>query len=210
MISCKIMNKKNFYKSGLTPVEMLVYLAIFVIVILAVTYSSASFYRYNRYGLEQSQATDSARRGIEPAINNIREATYSDEGSYPIISAATSSLSFYSDVDRDNSVEKIRLYLDTSNNTFKKGLTESAGDPPTYDNQSEALFILAKDVRNDEQGVNIFRYYDNSGVEVVNLSNVSDISFVVMSVIVNVNPARSPNEFTLRAGASLRNLKTNL
>jgi len=65
-------------------------------------------------------------------------------------------------------------------------------------------------VRNIEQGVDIFEYYDNTGVEITNLSNVSNIAFVKMSIVVNINPARSPNDFTLRASAALRNLKSNL
>lgn len=204
------MSKNNFKSSGLTFIEMLVYISIFVIIIFAVTSSILSFYKYNAYGFEQLQAVDSARRGIEPAINDIREATYSDEGAYPIVSVATSSLSFYSDVDSDNNIEKVRLFFDVGTNTFKKGLTESAGDPLTYDNQPETLFTLAENVRNVKQGVDIFKYYDNTGAEIIDLSNVFDVTFITMSVVVNINPARSPNDFILRASAALRNLKSNL
>lgn len=202
------MNKNKFNNNGMTLIEMLVYLSIFSIIILVITYSALSFYRYNAYGMEQLKAVDSARRGIDPTVNNIREATYSDEGAYPIISATANSFSFYSDVNGDNDIEKVRLYLDI--NTFKKGITESSGNPLTYDGQPEALFTLAENVRNVEQGTNIFKYYDNTGAEVVDLANVSSISFVTMSVIVNVNPVRAPNDFTLRASAALRNLKANL
>ncbi len=195
---------------GMTLIEMLMAISIFSIIILAVTYSATSFYRYNAYGLEQAQAVDSARRGIEPSINNIREATYSDEGAYPVVSAAANSFSFYSDINGDNSIEKIRLYLDTATNTFKRGLIKSIGDPLTYNGQPETIIILADNVRNIEQGVDIFEYYDNTGVEITNLSNVSNIAFVKMSIVVNINPARSPNDFTLRASAALRNLKSNL
>ena len=202
------MCKNNLNNSGMTFVEMLVYISIFSIIILTITYSATSFYRYNAYGLEQSQAIDSARRGIEPAINNIREATYSDEGAYPIISAAGNSFSFYSDIDTDSNIEKIRLFLD--GNVLKKGVTQSAGDPLTYSDQPEEIFILSENVRNAEESVNIFTYYDNTGAEVVDLSNVSGITFVTMNIIVNVNPARAPNNFTLRTSAALRNLKSNL
>jgi len=204
------MKKHENNNIGLTIIEMIVYLSIFSIIMLAVIFSVASFYKYNAYGLEQSQAVDSARRGIDPAINNIREATYSDEGAYPIISASPNSFSFYSDIDGDNNIEKVRLYLDVSDNTFKKGITKSAGNPLTYSGQPETLITLADNVRNIEQGVDIFKYYDNTGAEVVNLANISSITFVTMSVVVNVNPARAPNDFTLRASAALRNLKSNL
>ncbi len=203
-----IFQKKYSKKMGMTMIEMLVTLSIFIVIMLAITFSLVSFYRYNAYGVEQSAAVDSARRGIEPTINHIREATYSDEGAYPVVSASQNSFSFYSDIDRDNSVEKIRLFLDSG--VFKKGVIESAGDPLTYDGQPETVFILSENVRNVDQGVNIFKYYNNTGVEIIDLSNVSEIAFVKMSVIVNINPARSPNEFTIRASAALRNLKTNL
>ena len=189
-------------------VEMLVALSIFIVVMFVITSALVSFYRYNAYGIEQSGAIDSARRGIEPTINHIREATYSDEGAYPIVSAAPNSFSFYSDIDRDSNVEKVRLFIESG--VFKKGITESAGDPPVYDNQPENVFILSKNVRNADLGVNIFRYYDNTGTEIADLANVSDIAFVKMNIIINVNPDRSPNDFTITASAALRNLKTNL
>ncbi len=203
-----IFRKTYLKNTGMTMIEMLVTLSIFIVVMLAITFSLFSFYRYNAYGIEQATAIDSARRGIEPTINNIREAAYSDEGAYPIVSASQNSFLFYSDIDRDNSIEKVRLFLDSG--VFKKGTTESAGDPPTYDGQPETVFILAENVRNADQGVNIFRYYDNTGTEILDLTDVSSITFVKMSVIVNVNPSRNPIEFILNASASLRNLKTNL
>lgn len=192
----------------MTFTEMLVALSMFVVIILVVTSFIVSFYRYNAYGIEQSSAIGSARRGIDPTINNIREATYSDEGAYPVISAAQNSFSFYSDIDSDNGIEKVRLFLDSG--TFKKGITKSAGDPLSYDGQPETFLLMSDNVRNVEQGVKIFTYYDSSGAEVTDLSDVSSITFLTMDVIVNVNPNRDPNEFTLRASAALRNLKSNL
>jgi len=202
------MYKTSKNSMGVTLIETLVAMSIFVVIILVINYSLVSFYRYNSYALEQSSAIDSAQRGIEPTINNIREVTYSDEGAYPIINAAVNSFSFYSDVDTDNNIEKVRLFLD--NGIFKKGITESAGDPRTYDSQPENIFTLSENVRNVEENVNIFTYYDNTGTEIIDLSNISNITFVTMNVVVNVNPDRAPNNFTLRTSAALRNLKSNL
>lgn len=203
-----IYNIKKIKNGGMTIVEMLVALSIFVIIMLVITDSLISFYRYNAHAMEQATAIDSARRGIYPTINNIREAAYSEEGAYPVISAGPNNFSFYGDIDGDNNVEKIRLFLD--GDVFKKGVTEPAGSPLTYSGQPEKIFILSYNVRNADKGVNIFRYYDSSGVEILNTSNVSNISFVKMNVVVNVNPAVGSNDFTLTASATLRNLKANL
>ncbi len=204
------MNLKYIHlkKTGMTLIEMLVTLSIFVVIMLVITFSLASFYRYNSYVMEQATAIDSARRGVDSTIDDIREATYSDEGAFPIISANKDSFSFYSDINKDNNIEKVRLFLNAG--IFEKGVTESAGSPLTYNGQPEKIYILSNNVRNISQGVNIFRYYNNTGTEIINTSNVSHIAFVKMTIIVNVNPVRSPNDFTLKASAALRNLKTNL
>ena len=55
----------------------------------------------------------------------------------------------------------------------------------------------------------IFRYYDESGVE-SSTSTVTEIKYVGVQVIVNIDPIRDPGEFMLRASASLRNLSDNL
>ncbi len=200
--------KKRYKKNtGMTLVETLVAIGIFTIIMLAITSSMTSFYRYNAYDMEQSSAIDNARRGIEPTINNIREATYSDEGAYPVISASSNSFSFYSDINNNNNVEKVRLFL--NGDVFEKGVTESAGNPLTYTGQPEKIFLLSKNVRNSAKGVSMFRYYDSTGNEILNTSNVSGISFVTMNIIININPVRKPNDFTLQASATLRNLKTN-
>ena len=140
-------------------------------------------------------------------VRDIREATYSDEGSYPIISADFNSFYFYSDIDRDSNVERVKFYLDGS--LFKEEITKSSGDPLTYEESGETSIISAN-VRNIEQGVDVFSYYDDEGVEITDFSDVTEISFVKVNLIVNADSNRKPNEFTLRSSATLRNLKTNL
>ena len=92
-------------KYGFTFIEAIVVVAVFGFVMIIIVSSLLSFYRSNTYTLEQAFAVNSARKGIETAVRDLREAAYSDEGSYPIVSIATSSVEFYSDIDRDDSVE---------------------------------------------------------------------------------------------------------
>ncbi|PIT91163.1 hypothetical protein COU17_01830 [Candidatus Kaiserbacteria bacterium CG10_big_fil_rev_8_21_14_0_10_49_17] len=191
---------------GFTFIETIVVISIFTVMIGAIVSSVLAFYRGNTNALEQSYAVNSARRGVEFAVRDMREATYSDEGAYPIISIDPQEFYFYSDIDRDNSVERVRYFAD---GTFLyKGVTESAGDPPTYSDANEVTSIISEDVRNGEQGVSIFRYYDETGNEVVDFdAGITDVVFVSINLIVNINPIRLPNEFTLRSSATLRNLK---
>ncbi|NQV93298.1 type II secretion system protein [Candidatus Kaiserbacteria bacterium] len=198
------MTPRNHSK-GFTLIETLVVLAIFIVVLGALVSSIRFFYRSNTHALEQSFAINSARIGIERMVKDTREASFSDEGSYPVISMATSSFSFYSDVDEDIFVEKVRYFLDGTN--LNRGVVDSTGDPLAYDDNSEVVSLVSDNVRNNTESVVLFTYYNASGTEMVSLTDVTDVRFVTAEVVVNVNPARLPNNFSLRSSATLRNVK---
>jgi len=201
----KIM-RKFYEKKGFTLIETIATIAIFGAVMVLVSSSVLYFYKTHNYTIDQSFAIESARRGIETMVREIREATYSDTGAYPLIDADTQSFSFYSDVDKDSNVEKIRYFLDET--SFKRGSIKASGSPLVYNPGDEEIKILSDNVRNG--AVLIFRYYDQSGNEIADLSNVTNIALVSVNLTVNVTPSRGPDEFILRSSANLRNLKTNL
>jgi prepilin-type N-terminal cleavage/methylation domain-containing protein len=190
---------------GFSLVEMLTVIAIMSMVGLAVTTMIQYFYQKNAYLLEQTDALDNARRTMLDAIRTLREASYGDDGSYPIASAATSTVTFYADVDNDGSVEKIRYYL--SNGTLYRGVTNSAGSPPVYTGQPETISTVAAFVRNDST-TPIFTYYDDTGATLSATStDASKISAVTVSIWIDLNPNRAPNVFNLSETATLRNLR---
>jgi len=194
---------------GFTLIETLTFITVFTLVMIAIISSVLYFYRSNTYTVEQSFAVNNARKGIEFMVRDIREATYSDSGAYPLIDGSEYLIYFYSDIDRDANVERIRYFLDGT--TLKKGVTESAGNPLSYDDGNEVIHTISEEVRNSEQTTPIFNFYDNSGGEIFNVSlNLTSVAFVTVNLIVNINPTRLPNEFTLRSSAALRNADTGL
>ena len=110
-----------------TLVETVVVIGLTAFFLVALMGLVRYFYTSNAYVLEQSQAVDSARRSIENAVADLREASYGADGSYPISAAATSSVTFYANVDSDSGVEKVRYYL--SGSTLYRGVTKAAGSP---------------------------------------------------------------------------------
>ncbi|MFH1978840.1 MAG: hypothetical protein ABII97_00410 [Patescibacteria group bacterium] len=189
-------------KKGVTLIETVVFIAIFAFAFGASTGLIIYFYRTNAYIIQQAYAVNSARKGIEAMTREIREATYSDEGSYPVVDAREQSFTFYSDIDKDEKIEKIRYFLEDTN--FKKGETEADGNPPVYRSQDEIVSTLSDNVRNS--GESIFTYYNASSTEVADLDILTDIRLVRLSLVVNVDPDRPPEEFTLTTSAQLRNL----
>ena len=134
----------------------------------------------------------------------MREGAYSSTGAWPIISIATSSFSFYADVDSDPFIEQIRYTL--SGNALIRGIIDPTGDPPVYTG-AEATATISDNVRNVEQATDLFQYYDKNGTLMTDLTKIAEVRFVQATVVVNVNPYRLPNQFTLRSTAALRNLK---
>ena len=197
---------------GFSTIETIVVVGISTLAVGVLFGSVIFFYRSNAYSVEQAFAVESARRGVEVMVRDIREASFSDAGRYPIISIADNELWIYSDTDRDDDIEQIRFFLDTSTESFIKVTTNSTGTPQTYTGGTSATSIVAYDVRNDIQDMPIFEYFDELGTQITpsTTANVTDVAFVVVSMVVNINPLRLPNEFVLRSSATMRNLKTNL
>ncbi len=96
---------------GFTLTETLVSIFIFVLIITAVFGSIVYLYRDHSYTWQQSLAVDEVRRGIKIMTREIREAREGDDGSYPIEKADDKEFIFYSDIDEDGQVERVRYFL---------------------------------------------------------------------------------------------------
>ncbi|QSH39227.1 type II secretion system protein [Candidatus Kaiserbacteria bacterium] len=197
----------KYYASqrGFTLLEAVVLLGVFVLIVGAIVSSLRYVYRGQRFAFEQADATRSARTGIERAVQDLREASDADNGAYPIVSMATSSVSFYSDYDNDNKIEQIRYFIDGTD--FKKGIIESSGDPPVYNGGSEVVTTIATEVRNNVIGTPMFTYYDKSGVFMNDYTDIDQLAFVTLRLVVNLHPERAPDDFELRSSAALRNIR---
>lgn len=193
----------NYFR-GLTLIEAVVAVGIFSISMSAIISSVIFFYRANTSSLEQSYQIDSARRGIEFLVRDLREATYGDDGTYPLSAIASTSITFYSDTDKDAVIERIRYSLQGTQ--LYRNVLDSSGTPPSYAGAG-ATSTVSIHVRNDEEAVPIFRYYDSGGIEITDYVQVDEVRSIIIDLIVNVQPVRKPEEFTLHSSATLRNLR---
>jgi len=199
------LNKKN--NKGMTLVEVVVVLSIFTVLSLAVSNSIAAFYKMNAYTISQSYQVSNARRGVDTLVRDVREMTYADDGSFPVSVMEDHKIGFFSDIDRDDSVEYVEYEL-MSTTTLQKRVYDAIGSPPVYDTSTaDEVFTLSEYVQNLNQGTATFKYYDDSGNSVL---NVTDVRYVTVQTIINIDPIRDPGEFMLRSSAAPRNLKDNL
>ncbi|MFZ2252539.1 MAG: hypothetical protein WAW13_00025 [Minisyncoccia bacterium] len=191
---------------GFTLTETVVVVALFTIIMLAIMESIASFYRLNAYTIAQAYQVDNARRGVEQMVRDLREMTYADNGTFPLTRVEDYRTGFYSDIDRDNSVEYIEYSL--ASTTLYKKVFNATGSPLTYSTTTpESTTTLSEYVQNEIQNIPIFVYYDINGNPATATTTVTDIRYVEVSVIVNIDPIRDPGQYMLRSSAALRNLK---
>lgn len=185
-------------------VEVIVVVGLTGIIMIAITQSVLSFYKSNQVSLEESYQIRSAQKGLDALVRDLREATYGDDGAYPVATMATSTLTFYSDVDHTSPIEKVSYVL--SGTKLTRTVTKSSGTPPAYTGAGTSSSV-SDFVRNNEDKIAMFRYYNANGVEVTDSSHIRDVVSVSISLVVDITPAHAPGEFTLRSSASLRNLR---
>lgn len=188
-----------------TLIETMVVISITMVVGLMLGNMIVFTYRANAYIYQQTAATDNARRGVEYALQNLREATSGADGSYALYAVATSSVTFYSDVDVDGSVEKVRYYLIGS--TLYRGVTNPVGSPPSYAGQAEATSTIATYVKNFAANATLFQYYGSDGTELTAPIDTAEVRTVGMSLMIDVDPNRTPTTYTLIGSATFRNLR---
>ena len=205
------MNSKK--QKGFSLIEVIFVISIFTLALIAITAFVLNTYRIYKYNFEQASAINEARRGIELMIKEIREAQYGNDGSYPLKEAGDFQFIFYSDIDKDEEVERVRYFL--SGTDFKKGVVEPSGDPAQYVLADEVIFVISSYVRNSGS-FNVFTYYNGDwpGDTVNNplptLTRLTDTKLMHVYLIVNIDLNRPPDNFELESDTQIRNLKTNL
>lgn len=188
------------FKNGFTLIELIVTTAIIVIVVtIAFDYIIQS-QKTSNFAQEMEEANYNARNALNLLVREIRESNRSDMNSYPINIANPQELIFYSDIDKDIAVEKVRYFLDDT--TIKRGVTEPTGDPLAYLPENEVISDAVLFLNNGESP--IFTYFDENGNQI---SDIPFIRLVHINLKINVHPERAPRDFELNSDILLRNLQ---
>lgn len=195
---------------GFTIIEAIMVVVLNTILLLVITNTITQLYKNHSYTFEQSNEIEVARKGLGTWVRDAREMTTGANGAFPLVRAGTSTIGFYSDIDKDNSIEYVEYVLGTS--TTLRKFTYNPTASSTYSTTTpSSVEIMSQYVQNGQQNVVIFRYYDSNGAIVPSpQAMISDITYITMNIIVNIDPIRSPGEFMLQGSAAPRNLKTNL
>ncbi len=96
---------------GFTIIETIVAIAVLALSFGAISGLTVWGYRTHGYALKQAVAINEARKGVKDMVKEIREARLGDDGAYIIEKTGDYEFIFYSDVDKDEVVERVRYFI---------------------------------------------------------------------------------------------------
>jgi prepilin-type N-terminal cleavage/methylation domain-containing protein len=203
---------KYRHEKGFTLVETLVVVFILAIIMIGLTKFSLDVFYDNSVIKGSFSTAQDAEEIVRVMTKELRSASTGSDGSYPILTAATNTLTFFSDINGDGTKERVRYFL--VGTTLEKGIEEPAGAPLSYANATETISYIAYNVRNNASTTNTFDYFDDTyngtSSPLTQPVAVAAVRLVRFTLILDSDPNRSPNPRTYTTQVSLRNLKDNL
>ncbi|MBU1870702.1 hypothetical protein KKF17_01050 [Patescibacteria group bacterium] len=204
-----VMRYYNF-KTGFSIIEAMTTVFILTLVGMAIWTFQKDIFSMSNIISNNFIVQEEIQKTLKAMSAEIRAALPSSTGAYAIAQIATSSFTFYSDIDNEPLKEQVRYFIDGS--ILKKGVIKASGVPITYNPANESISDLVRDVVNNAMPV--FSYYntdyDGTTQPLEYPINISEIRLIKITVIVDCNPSQSPNAITLTTQVSMRNLKDNL
>jgi prepilin-type N-terminal cleavage/methylation domain-containing protein len=199
---------------GFTLIETLVTIAIFGLVMIATANLLVLIFRDATTNPNALNAVDEAQAAATNFVNQVRDANYGNDGSYPLDQASTTQLIFFSPFGSGSSTTLDRIRYFVSSSTLYEGVTAPSGSPETYNTANEHIKTLVSKVAGIGTST-IFYYFNGSYAgtttalsQPVNLNQVTYIE-MTFSVTLGDLPGATTTS-VISTGASIRNLKTNL
>ncbi|HMO78862.1 MAG TPA: prepilin-type N-terminal cleavage/methylation domain-containing protein [Candidatus Paceibacterota bacterium] len=196
-------------KKGFTLIETIVSVFVFSLIIVAVAGFQSDVFSLTRFIQTGLQNQSEAKKLIKPFVNEVRSATPSSLGSYPIEKASATEFIFYSDIDNDGLKERMRYFLDGTD--FKRGVLKPSGNPLGYNLSQEQITKVIRDIIPQD----IFYYFDSNydGQNSQSISqpvNPSEVRLVKVVLVIDSDPNQPPGPIEITTQVSIRNLKDNL
>lgn len=207
------LTRLNFAKrnlGGFTLIEIIVGMAILSVFTFSIgTFGSRIL--QSRLNASDTLATqDEISRAVAPMLTELRSMQFASTGSYPIEAVSTSSIIFYSDINKDGPVERIRYFI--QGNVLKKGVTVPSGNPLSYTASTEKFLNILSGIVSDPNG--IFAYYvdgaDISGnYMAMPVNDVSLVRVIKINLILDLTPNGPPGPLRFGTAIAPRNLRAN-
>lgn len=198
--------------NGFSLAEVLIVVAIAAALVVVVGGIGSNVASLNGLVGDSLQSKSDIAQTLQIMTSEIRAAEPSAAGAYPIVAAATSSLSFYTDVNDTGKADYVSYYL--ASGTIYRVVIAPTGTPPTYPTSTAITYDMIDNV-SLATSTPLFSYYDTSytgsGASMSSPIAVGSIRLVSVAFIsqTNQNPASPPTPQYFSNLIDMRNLDTN-
>lgn len=191
---------------GFTLIEILVVMGILLLLGGALVTFQVDVFRLNITTQSGLSTNYEIRRTLKNFTANLRTASPSSVGAFPLAEMASSSLVFYANIDTDPAIERVRYFVSSS--TLWRGVLKPSGSPLSYSG-TETLETAITGVLDS----NVFSYYATGEVGTSTLLyvpvNPQSVRLVRMAVSVDKDPDRPPAISYAETSVLIRNLKVD-
>lgn len=196
--------------NGITLIELLIAVSICVALAVVLASMQIDIFRFNRRFSTSLTTVDRAQRLLRPMTAEIRSASISGLGAFPIATALPYDLVFYSDINSDGTKEYIRYHLvDTT--LYKTIVYQSQSIPAVYDLSTAQPVIFIEGVENEAQQIPVFRYFSNQyvdgGVDEIIDANTATSGIRMVRITMALATGENTPLFTVTSDVAIRNLK---
>lgn len=188
----------------MTFIELIVAIGILLVLLPIVTSVIGSLYRTQGETLARAAVLSATTEGVKDIIRDVRSSVYGEDGSLPLVTIASSTLTLYTDTDLDGRIERVRYFL--SGTTLRKGVVEPSATS-SYSSGSEVVSDYLRNVINFASSTSVFKYYTATSTQVTSQSRILDVRRVEVNVIAQNRVGQKLGTITLTSSASVRNLK---
>lgn len=200
------------YEKGLSFIEMIVAISIFTIGIAGFTLLFYRSWKSNSFIVEEGMASMQAAQSVRKISAQLRDIRQSDTGEYMVKTASENELVVYRNEDDDDNIERVRYFLDETNDTFKKGVAEASGSPLAYpaNYDSDTVTTLALYTVNADNSEPLFKYYDNANNQLASPATPTSIRVIELNLWINIKPLSAPDNVRIGTSVEIRNLDESI
>jgi type II secretory pathway pseudopilin PulG len=196
---------------GFTLVELIVVMFGFAILSFGLVALVSNVFMSSTQQANLLADSDAARSLSNKLINELRNASLSSVGAYPLDTADAQTIIFYSNVDNDADIERVRYFV--QNGKLLKGIINPTGNPLTYNSNNEKILTVQANLANGTSP--LFYYYNGTytGKEsaLTQPVNVTEVKTVKLDLrIFNKAGVTNSSYYTVVTHGVIRSLKTNL
>lgn len=197
---------------GLTLAEIVVVVGIVGVIGLAVSKFQSDVFSFNRTFSSSFATADNAQKLLRPMAAEIRSASPSSNGAFPIDTIGQYDFSFYSDINNDGTKDWVRYYI-SGTTMFKEVIKPTGTTPAIYNSANKVTTTFMTGVRNVTDNTPVFRYFSSSytggatGEITPSTGAVESVRLVKVSITLDDNTNKMPIALTVSTQISIRNLK---